>query len=174
MPLRTRFGPDKSRKCTAFVLLLVLTGAVLPTMALPPATAQEARHFSPTHAASDGSPYSSVYARTFGAGGSPAQPAPPLETSAAPPASSAAQSEPDGIVPDGIVPDGIVYVIQDGRLLSYRAEDYAQGGPALSGAAVPPNAGAGATPPAELTGITRRLYDTTRPAGPIQLVPPQD
>lgn len=166
MPLRTRFGPDKSRKCTDFVLLLALAGAVLPSMALPPtpATAQEARHFSPTHAASDGSPYSSVYARTFGAGGSPAQPAPPLETSAAPPASSAAQSE----------PDGIVYVIQDGRLLSYRAEDYAHGGPALSGAAVPPNAGAGATPPAELTGITRRLYDTTRPAGPIQLVPPQD
>ena len=171
MPLRSRLAPDKRRKRTAFVLLLAVAGAGLPAMALPlaPVAAQKARHFSPTYAASDGSPYSSVYARTFGAGGPPAQPAPPLETSAAPPASSATQSE-----PDGIVPDGIVYVIQDGQLLSYRAEDYAQGGPALSGAAVPPNAGAAATPPAELTGITRRLYDTTRPAGPIQLVPPQD
>lgn len=139
-----------------------------------PAAAQNAATFSPTYAASEGSPYRDVYARTFGAGGPPAEGTPPLVTGASPPA-PAADSAGD-----------VVYVIEDGRLLTYRAEDYARGGPALSGAALPAAAGdAAARPRAELSSITNRLYGApppqttgagpaapSRPGSPIQLVPP--
>ena len=156
------------RRVTACALTAALSG--LATLSLSTAAeAQSAAYFSPTYAASDGSPYSSVYARTFGTGGPPvpATPAPaPLVTSAGPPASASA------------VEGDVVYVIEKGRLLTYRAADYARGGQALAGAAVPPAASgsAAATPQADLSSIADRLYgapplDTA--AGPIQLVPPR-
>jgi hypothetical protein len=82
------------------------------------AVAQSAAHFSPTYAASEGSPYSDIYARTFGAG------ARPLET-AAPPAADTAGSS-------------IVYVIEGGRLLTYSAEAYTEGGQAQGSTLLPP------------------------------------
>lgn len=85
------------------------------------ALAQDAAYFTPTYAASRGSPYSEVYARAFGA--------PPLET-AAPPAEVAS-------------PAGVVYVIENGRLLTYSAEDYAHGGPASAGTKLPAAPGEG-------------------------------
>lgn len=136
------------------------------------AQAQNASYFSPTYAASQGSPYSSVYAKTFGAGGPPPpatpEPAPrpapqPLVTSAGPQTSGE---------------DDVVYVIENGRLLTYRAEDYARGkGQAVAGTAVPPApAGRVAAPAAELPSITGRLYgaaplETAAPDAPIRLVP---
>ncbi|HMA15383.1 MAG TPA: hypothetical protein VKP12_11390 [Kiloniellaceae bacterium] len=101
------------------------------------AAAQDAAYFTPTYAASRGSPYSEVYARTFGAA--------PLET-AAPPAASDA---------------GAVYVIEDGRLLTYSAEDYARGGPASAGAALPGGAADG-----RLYGAIPRQPDLTPPLPP--------
>ncbi len=157
------------RRVTACALTAALSG--LATLSLSTAAeAQSAAYFSPTYAASDGSPYSSVYARTFGTGGPPAAtPAPtppPLVTSAGPPASASA-AEGD-----------VVYVIEKGRLLTYRAADYARGGQALAGVTVPPAASgsAAATPAADLSSIADRLYggpplDTA--AGPIQLIPPR-
>lgn len=76
--------------------------------------AQDAAYFTPTYAASRGSPYREAYARSFGA---------PLET-AAPPATAAE-------------PPGIVYVIEDGQLLTYSPGNYASGGPASSRTALP-------------------------------------
>lgn len=141
--------------------------------------AQTAPHFSPTYAASDGSPYSSVYARTFGAGAPTNAAAPPLVTSAPP------------VTPPTTPPaagdSGVVYVIEDGRLLTYRAEDYARGGGrALAGSPLPPASSGAAAPggQADLSSIADRLYgapplDTAAgavpseaPAAPIQLVPP--
>src|SRR3546814_18305485 len=81
------------------------------------AAAQDAAYFSPTFAASRGSPYSEVYAATFGAR---TVGAPPLETAA----------------PTVVVPT-LVYVIQDGRLLTYSAGDYGRGGEALTTTALP-------------------------------------
>ena len=106
------------------------------------AAAQDAAHFGPTYAASRGSPYSEVYARTFGA---------PLETAAPPPAAPGAPA--------------VVYVIEDGRLLTYSAGDYASGGgQALAGTALPaaPTGGRlyGAIPPEPAAGD-----------GPIPLLP---
>lgn len=95
------------------------------------ALAQDAAYFSPTYAASDGSPYSSVYARAFGAGG------PPLETGASLPAPPPAPPKGPAAAAPGVVPS-VVYVIEGGRLLTYRAEDYASGGgAALAHSSVP-------------------------------------
>lgn len=99
------------------------------------AAAQDAAYFSPTFAASHGSPYSEIYARTFGA--------PPLETAAPAPAAAPA---------DAPAPS-VVYVIENDRLLTYSATDFARGGAqALAGAALPtaPAGGRlyGAIPPA--------------------------
>ena len=111
------------------------------------AAAQDAAYFSPTYAASRGSPYSEVYARTFGA--------PPLETAAAPPAAA-------GTAATG---PAVVYVIEDGRLLTYSAGDYASGGgQALAGTALPTAPAGG------------RLYGAMPPQpaaadGPIPLLP---
>ncbi|MEO3429068.1 hypothetical protein AAFN88_09445 [Pelagibius sp. CAU 1746] len=169
----------------AVPLAAVLAAAI--TAGAGTAAAQDARHFSPTYAASEGSPYSSVYARTFGAGGPPpAAPAAPLITSAAPstPVSPAA---PPGRGPeDGAVSapgNDVVYVIEGGRLLTYRAADYARGRGAVAGAAIPPavTGSAGAAPATELSGIAGRLYRPSPPAplatgagpgGPIRLIPP--
>src|SRR3546814_20132966 len=76
------------------------------------AAAQDAAYFSPTFAASRGSPYSEVYAATFGAR---TVGAPPLETAA----------------PTVVVPT-FVYVIQDGRLLTSSPGAYGRGGAALT------------------------------------------
>ncbi len=149
------------------------------------ATAQDGRYFSPTYAASDGSPYSSVYARTFGAGGPPpveATAPAPLVTGTGPLVPATPAGPPDSS-PDA----GVVYVIEDGRLLTYRAEDYARGRSAVAGAAVPPavTGSVVSTPPADLSSITSRLYGApplptaagpaaADPAAPIQLVPPQN
>jgi hypothetical protein len=177
MPGASKRQSDRARPQRAWTAALLV--AALAAGAATPAAAQDASYFSPTYAASDGSPYSSVYARTFGAGGPPAQPAPPpeapLETSAAPTAA-----------PPQSGTEGVVYVIEDGRLLTYRAEDYARGRGAVAGAAVPPavTGSAGSTPPADLSSITNRLYGApppgspllptaAGPAAPIQLVPPQ-
>jgi len=115
------------------------------------AAAQDAAYFSPTYAASRGSPYSEVYARTFGA--------PLLETAAAPPAAAEIPASGPGVVP------GVVYVIEDGRLLTYSAGDYASGGgQALAGTALPTAPAGG------------RLYGAMPPQpaaadGPIPLLP---
>lgn len=158
---RTAGWPNVLAAATALVPILVLAAV--------PATAQEASYFSPTYAASEGSPYSSVYARTFGAGGPPA-PEAPLETGAAPP-----EPVPPEPAPAGSGTGDVVYVIENGRLLTYKAQDFARGGPAVTGTAVPPAPGG-----AELSSITGRLYGTppSRPeaeaTGPIPLLPPQD
>ena len=118
------------------------------------AGAQSAAYFSPTYAASEGSPYSEVYARTFGAGG------PPLETSA-PPASPPGGSPPRlAAPPPGARVPVVVYVIEDGRLLTYSAEDYANGGEASSRSALPSAGGGSLTPQVRVPTVADRLYDT--------------
>lgn len=102
------------------------------------ASAQSAAHFSPTYAASEGSPYSEVYARTFGAGG------PPLETSAPPPVDPPSLTAPPAPPESG--PPAVVYVIENGRVLTYSAEAYAQDGEALARSDLA-SVGGGAMPP---------------------------
>lgn len=183
MPGASKRQSDRARTRRAWTVVLLV--AATAGGAAGPAAAQDARYFSPTYAASDGSPYSSVYARTFGAGGPPAAgapAAPPLVTGAGP-AVPATPTLPADSGPDG----SVVYVIEDGRLLTYRAEDYTRGRDAVAGAAVPPAVigSAGSTPPADLSSITNRLYGAppplatgagptapSPPGGPIQLVPP--
>ncbi|WP_340118458.1 hypothetical protein [Pelagibius sp. 7325] len=163
--------------------------ALALAVALPAgsAGAQDAAVFTPTYAASPGSPYSDVYARTFGTTGRPdaaagqAEP-PPLET-AAPPA-SALEAAP-AFVPTG-VPAGVpavVYVIEGSRLLTYRASDYAGGGAAVDQAPLPPaeTAYIGGAPEVRVPTIADRLYSRSAPAGPavetgdpIPLLPPAD
>ena len=113
------------------------------------AAAQSAAYFSPTYAASEGSPYSEVYARAFGAGG------PPLETSAPRPT---LQLRPPPASP-GVAP-GVVYVIEDGRLLTYSAESYATGGQALARSSLPPAGPGGPAPEVRVPTIADRLYET--------------
>lgn len=124
-------------------------------------TAQPAPHFSSTYAASEGSPYKEVYGRTFGTAPE-ADPGPPLET-AAPPADP-----------------GVVYVIEDGRLLTYSAADYAAGdGKAQS--LSPQSAGSSSLgrPATSLPGVADHLYGAppaetaAGPATPIRLIQPQ-
>lgn len=127
---------------------------------LPPAAApaQTAPYFSPTYAASEGSPYSDVYARTFGAG------APPLETSAPP----ASPPPPGPVAAENDSP--VVYVIDNGRLLTYRAEDYASGsGEAEAQVPLPKlNPAYPLTPPeVRMPTIADRLY-----GAPAQEAPP--
>lgn len=143
------------------------------------AAAQSAAYFSPTFAASEGSPYSEVYARAFGAGGPPpAAPAPPLVT--------AAPAPDTGVAPDGgVIPDGgVVYVIEGGRLLTVDAADYARGSAtALATAPLPDSGPTPGAPAAAIPGIADRLYGTApqetaagskapAPGTPIRLVPP--
>ena len=164
------------------------------------ANAQDATYFTPTYAASQGSPYSDVYARAFGtppapAQGTPAQAKPaqggpaqaaPLETSAPPPESD--QTDAD-----------VVYVIEGDGLLTYRAEDYASGrGSAVAQSPLPPaeTAYIGGSPDVQVPTIADRLYDGSsgkpaletaagsppRPGGsqanapgtPVSLFPPAD
>jgi hypothetical protein len=144
-------------------LALCLTGA--------PAGAQDAVTFAPTYAASQGSPYSEVYARTFGHTGKPAQAA-PLET-AAPPAVPAAVPAP---APG---PGGVVYVIEDNRLLTYRADDYtgfSGGGAAVDQAPLPPaeTAYIGGAPEVRVPTVADRFYGATVPAGPAFEAAPLD
>ena len=157
----------RQRRRAAAYAVLACTSVVLCTVGLArtsAARAQSAPYFSPTYAASEGSPYSSIYAQTFGAGGPPASQAPAASAAPAPLETAAGPAAP----PES----GVVYVIEDGRLLTYRAEDYAQGGQALAGTAVPP-APSGA---ADLSSIADRLYEAApleTAAGPIPLVPPR-
>jgi len=145
----------------------LLLGSLLATAWSHPAAAQSAAYFSPTYAASEGSPYSEVYARAFGAGG------PPLETSA-PPAAT----------PGAVVPGAVVYVIEGGRVLTYNAEDYASGGAALARSALPSPGSGTLNPEVRVPTIADRLYDTPAPspvletaagpqdgAGPVPLLP---
>lgn len=71
---------------------------------------------SPTYAASsNGSPYSEIYSRTFGASGA----------AAAPTSTPGPDAEDAGV---GVVSDGgVVYVIDSNGLLTYRAEDFSRG-----------------------------------------------
>jgi len=129
--------------------LLAAGGLLWPLLAAAGAAAQDAAYFSPTYAASRGSPYSEVYARTFGA--------PPLETAAPAPAGTGASGA-AGAAPAPTV----VYVIEGGRLLTYRAEDYAGGGAAVAGTPLPAAAPGG------------RLYGAVPPASagaPVPLQP---
>jgi hypothetical protein len=114
------------------------------------ALAQSAAYFSPTYAASDGSPYSAVYARTFGAGGSP------LETSAPPPANPPRLTAPPP--PPGNTPPLAVYVIEDGRVLTYSAEDYAQGGEARARSDLPSVGGGTMNPEVQVPTVTDQFY----------------
>ncbi|MEQ8356421.1 MAG: hypothetical protein RH942_12840 [Kiloniellaceae bacterium] len=137
--------------------IAVLPAGVTALFCADQVAAQSAPYFSSTYAASDGSPYSEVYARTFGAGGQPAGKAavatatptlvplgPPLVTSA-PPAPSDTGN--------------VVYVIENGRLLTYSGQDYARGGgEALEQTLLAPAGGGPATPRAELPSIANRLY----------------
>ena len=112
--------PALRRGCrpAAFAAVL-LAGAALVWSAA--AAGQDAAYFTPTYAASQGSPYSEVYARTFGA--------PPIVTAAPPPAAPNPSVAPT---------PSVVYVIEDGRLLTYSAEVYARGGgEPLAGAPLP-------------------------------------
>jgi len=111
------------------------------------ASAQSAAYFSPTYAASEGSPYSEVYARAFGAGG------PPLETSAPPPA-----DPPRLTAPAAQGGAGTVYVIEGGRLLTYNAEDYASGGEALVRSELPSVGGGAMTPEVRVPTVTDQFY----------------
>lgn len=153
--LRVRF-----RRAALAVLSVLLAGWA------GAAAAQSAAHFSPTYAASEGSPYSDIYARAFGAG------APPLET-AAPPAAGAAESS-------------VVYVIEGGRLLTYSAEAYSGGGGARGSSLLPPAETdfRAFAPQLRVPTVTDRLYgapplDTAAgpdagpdaPAAPIPLLP---
>ena len=133
--------------------------AACPLLLPSGAVAQSAAYFSPTFAASEGSPYSDVYARAFGAG------APPADT---------------GVVPD----TGVVYIIEGGRLLTLDARDYASGSAtALTTTPLPASGPAPGAPAAALSGIADRLYgapplETAAGSGapaagaPIRLVPP--
>ncbi|MGF1592193.1 MAG: hypothetical protein ACFCUW_02875 [Kiloniellaceae bacterium] len=134
------------------------------------AVAQSAAHFSPTYAASEGSPYSEIYARTFGAG------APPLET-AAPPAIDTAEAP-------VIAESSVVYVIEGGRLLTYSSEAYTGGGQAQGSALLPPAEAdyRALAPEVRVPTVADSLYgvpplDTAAgpdtPAAPIPLLPPQ-
>lgn len=181
MPGTSKRPSDRARPQRAWRAILLV--AVVAAGGAGQAAAQDAPYFSPTYAASDGSPYSSVYARTFGAGGPPPAEPPataPLVTGNGPlvPATPAAPADSG---PAG----NVVYVIEHGRLLTYRAEDYARGRGAIAGAAVPPAVigSAGSTPPADLSSITNRFYGapplptaagpaSAELAAPIQLVPP--
>lgn len=111
---------------------LTAAGLLWSLLAAGATAAQDAAYFSPIYAASQGSPYSEVYARTFGG--------PPLETAAPAPAASVAPAP------------SVVYVIEGGRLLTYSAENYLSGGDALAGAPLPDGMGGGrlygAVPPA--------------------------
>jgi len=142
--------PASSRCRTAAFAVLSAAGLLAGGVA----AAQDAAYFSPTYAASHGSPYSEVYARTFGAEGG----APPMETAAPPPPARSAPSVP--ILPP-FAPPPVVYVIEDNRLLTYDAEDYARGtGAALSGVALPGNGSApgGPAPEVRVPTIADRLY----------------
>lgn len=128
--------------------------------------AQPAPHFSSTYAASEGSPYKDVYGRTFGAAPE-ADPGLPLET-AAPPA------DPEVVAPE------VVYVIEDGRLLTYSAADYATGGgEAQSLSALPVESSPLGRPAASLPSVADHLYGAppaetaAGPAAPIRLIQPQ-
>lgn len=157
--------------------LALAAGVALAALAALPghAGAQDAAVFTPTYAASTGSPYSDVYARTFGTTGRPdaaasqAEPL-PLETAAPPP--SAQEAAP-------AVGPGVVYVIEGSRLLTYRAADYASGGTAVDQAPLPPadTAYIGGAPEVQVPTIADRLYSrppATPAGGPIPLPPPAD
>ena len=162
-------GPWQCRRRTVIASICLTAGAALwPTAA----AAQTASYFSPTYAASDGSPYSDVYARTFGSGGPPpARPGPlgPPLTTAAPPIPPLPESK-------------VVYVIETGRLLTIAAEDYARGREApLAAVLLPPDSEAPALQEQELPSVADRLYgaEPLETAGggagtPIRLVPPQN
>lgn len=169
--LMAMFGTAAQRAAGRHNILAAVAAVLVPALTAVPATAQDAPYFSSTYAASEGSPYSSVYARTFGAGGPPA----PLETGAAPSGLAPSDLAPSDPAPTESKAGEVVYVIENGRLLTYRAEDFARGGRAVTSTAVPPAPGG-----AELSGITGRLYGSPPAApvedaaGPIPLVPPQD
>lgn len=128
------------------LLASICLGAFLLAGAGGTARAQSAAYFSPTYAASEGSPYSEVYARTFGAGG------PPLETSAPPPALTAPPPPPENAPPTA------VYVIEDGRVLTYSAKDYAQGGEALARSDLPSVGGGALRPEVRVPTVTDQFY----------------
>jgi hypothetical protein len=100
-------------------------------------------------AAAQGSPYSDIYARAFGVAPPPtAIPATPLPGPGG--AGEAASGD-------------VVYVIEDGRLLTYRAGDYASGnGEALTRSPLPSAESAYSFSPPELLipSIADRLYGT--------------
>ena len=77
----------RQRRRAAACAVLACTSVALCTAGLArtsAARAQSAPYFSPTYAASEGSPYSSIYAQTFGAGGPPVSQAPATPAAAAP------------------------------------------------------------------------------------------
>lgn len=154
--------PKPRRRWWHPAVAAVLLAASSPAWTVT-AAGQEAAYFTPTYAASQGSPYSEVYARTFGAA--------PLETAAPPP-------------PSGAPTPSVVYVIEDGRLLTYSAEAYERGegeplaGTPLAAAEAPYG---GFAPELRAARVTDRLYarpqlETTAGAapagGPIPLLPP--
>jgi hypothetical protein len=138
-----RYG---SRLRPGVLLASVNLGCLLLASSGGTASAQNAAYFSPTYAASEGSPYSEVYARTFGAGG------PPLETGAPPPALTAPPPPPENARPTA------VYVIEDGRVLTYSAEDYAQGGEALARSDLPSVGGGALRPEVRVPIVTDQFY----------------
>jgi hypothetical protein len=132
------------------LLTSVTLGCLLLAGAGGAASAQSAAYFSPTYAASEGSPYSEVYARTFGAGG------PPLETSAPPPADPPRLAAPPAPAVQGAA--AMVYVIEGGRLLTYNAEAYANGGEALVRSALPSEGGGAMNPEVRVPTVTDQFY----------------
>ena len=142
-----RYG---SRLRPGALLASVSLGCLLLASSGGTASAQNAAYFSPTYAASEGSPYSEVYARTFGAGG------PPLETSAPPPAPPPRLAAPPA--PPGNSLPGVVYVIENGRVLTYSAEAYAQGGEALARSDLPSVGGGAMNPEVRVPTVADQFY----------------
>jgi hypothetical protein len=118
------------RRSPAFTIIGALLGGLAPAYGV--AAAQDAAHFSPTYAASQGSPYSEIYARTFGTPRKTAAGGAPLETAAGTPAAAAKSAG------DPVAAPKVVYIIEGGRLLTYSAADYGRGvGEALAAAELP-------------------------------------
>jgi len=161
------------RSATMAALFAAMVAGTVAAFLPDGVAAQPAPYFSSTYAASEGSPYKEVYGRTFGAGA-------PLET-AAPPAAPPADPPTDPPPLPEVAPE-VVYVIEDGRLLTYSAADYAKGeGRARSLSPLPADSSPLGRPAVSLPSVADHLYGAppaetaAGPAAvPIRLVPPSD
>jgi hypothetical protein len=141
-------------------------------------SAQNAVRFSPTFAASQGSPYRDVSGPTSGAGA--ATDSHGLNRRSAP---STAFPEPAGREPGAGAHEAVVYVIEDGRLLTYSASDYAAGRDRVLARTDLSRIGAIIIPEVRVPTIADRLYagppletagGEAGSAAPVVLIPPRN